>query len=168
MYHWEIILRHWKFCKTYDVIDLHFIPFQDDCRGCIMLVALRNKLNRKRSCNDLIYLKLVNRFQLEDVTSSQIEREICSVSDTNITPLHEHSSVTHPLCHNSKLVKKKKCAQEGLTQQKVNMMELDLCILLNLSMIARLCSWNCRPLTCIINGTWNIYLWCSSSCQMSA
>lgn len=40
-----------------------------------MLVALRNKLNRKRSHNDLIYLKLVNRFQLEDVTSSQRERE---------------------------------------------------------------------------------------------
>lgn len=80
----------------------YFFPTtQDDCRGCIYkLVVLRNSLNKRRSNNDIIYLKLVNLFQLEDATSSVCvcEREspcsICSVSNINIMPPHERSTVT--------------------------------------------------------------------------
>lgn len=80
------------------------------------LVVLRKKLNKRRSNIDFIYLKLVHLFQLEDVTSSVCEREslssICSVSNMNITPPHECSTVIHPLRHNSKLAKK--CVHERI------------------------------------------------------
>ena len=61
-----------KDLQLYNVIDLHISSprLRTIAEDAYAGSELRNSLNKRRSNNDIIYLKLVNLFQLEDATSS--------------------------------------------------------------------------------------------------